>query len=271
MTVPISVSGREFTRADDETAPPVAVVNEVMVAQYWRGEDPVGRRLQVKDKWMRVVGVAKVSNYSKLMETPRPFFYVALKQNPFVNAGLNIRTTQSTATMATAVAREIHALDSELAPTEMITMREQVDRMTASQKIAVTLLTIFGGVALLLAAIGLYGVMSYSVSQSTRELGLRLALGASGSDLLRLVMSHGMASREVTADSCLPCTFASLIALLPCLAATGLPRSISRRRSVLLRSSVPGQQKTSWPQGHRRLRANALWRSLQVRSRFSMR
>jgi predicted permease len=192
MGIPL-VSGREFTRADDETAPPVAVVNEVMVAQYWRGEDPVGRRLQVKDKWMRVVGVAKVSNYSKLMETPKPFFYVALKQNPFVNAGLNIRTTQSTATMATAVAREIHALDSELAPTEMITMREQVDRMTASQKIAVTLLTIFGGVALLLAAIGLYGVMSYSVSQSTRELGLRLALGASGSDLLRLVMSHGMA------------------------------------------------------------------------------
>jgi macrolide transport system ATP-binding/permease protein len=192
MGIPL-VSGREFIRGDDETAAPVAVVNEVMVAQFWRGADPVGRRLQVKDKWMQVVGVAKTANYSKIMEAPKPFFYVPLRQNFSVQVGLNIRTAQAAGTIAPALAREIHALDPDLAAVELITMREQVDRTTASQKIAVTLLTVFGVVALLLAAVGLYGVMSYSVSQSTRELGLRMALGASTSNLVRLVMSQGLA------------------------------------------------------------------------------
>ena len=93
--------------------------------------------------------------------------------------------------MAT-LAHEIHALDPNLAPQETITMRQHVDRMSYTQSLAVTLLAIFGGMALLLAAIGLYAVMSYSVSQSTRELGLRMALGAGVSDLLRLVMSRGV-------------------------------------------------------------------------------
>src|SRR5260370_21340068 len=95
-------------------------------------------------------------------------------------------------TMARALAREVHALDANLAPGEVITMQEQVDRTTSVQQMAVAFLGVFGGLALFLAAIGLYGVMSYTVSQSTRELGLRMALGASASDLLRLVMSQGV-------------------------------------------------------------------------------
>jgi len=94
--------------------------------------------------------------------------------------------------MAKALAREIHALDPNLAPVEVITMREQVDRTTAVQRIQVMMLGVFGGLALLLAAIGLYGVMSYTVSQSTREFGLRMALGADASNVLRLVMRHGV-------------------------------------------------------------------------------
>src|SRR5439155_11113059 len=80
MGIPL-ISGREFTRTDNETSPPVAVVNEAMVAQYWRGEDPVGKRLQVKGRWMQVVGVAKNSKYRTLLDTPKPFFYVSLRQN----------------------------------------------------------------------------------------------------------------------------------------------------------------------------------------------
>jgi predicted permease len=185
-------SGREFTRADNETAPPVAIVNETMAGQYWRGQDPVGRRVQVKGRWLQVVGVAKTSRYRSLTETARPFFYVPMRQSA-IGLGLLIRTPLDPGAMAKALAREIHALDANLAPGELITMQEQVDRTNAFQRMAVMMLAVFGGLALLLAAVGLYGVMSYSVSQSTRELGLRMALGADTPDLLRLVMRHGLA------------------------------------------------------------------------------
>ncbi len=190
MGIPL-VSGREFTRTDIETAPLVAVVNEAMAAQYWRGRDPVGQRLQVKGRWVQVVGVSKMSKYRNLMETSKPFFYTPLRQGP-LGQGLQIRTSLGPGTVAKALAREIHALDPNLAPVEVITMREQVDRTTAVQRIQVMMLGVFGGLALLLAAIGLYGVMSYTVSQSTREFGLRMALGADASNVLRLVMRHGV-------------------------------------------------------------------------------
>lgn len=191
MGIPL-VSGREFTRADNERSPPVAVVNDVMAALYWRGRDPVGSRLQVKGKWLQVVGVARVSKYERLMETPQPFFYMPVRQDS-EGLGLVIRTTLPVDVMAKALAREVKALDENLAPGEVITMQEQVDRTTAFQRTAVMLLAVFGGLALVLAAIGLYGVMSYTVSESTRELGLRMALGADAGNLVRLIMSNGLA------------------------------------------------------------------------------
>ena len=187
------LSGREFTRADNETAPPIAVVNDVMAAQYWRGDDPIGKRLQVNGQWRQVVGVAKVSKYQSVRENPKPFFYVPLRQNFSVGASLHIRTRMTPETIAAALAREVHALDANLAPYEVISLQEQMDRSTSPQRVAVTLLGVLGGLALLLATVGLYAVMSYTVSQSTRELGLRMALGAGASNLLRLVISHGLA------------------------------------------------------------------------------
>ena len=187
------ISGREFTRADDENAPLVAIVNETMVARYWRGQNPIGQRLQVKGKWVQVAGVSADSKYESMRENPKPFFYVPLRQDFARGPGLNIRTTQPLQTIQAAVTREVRAIDSNLALYEMITLQEQVDRSTSPQLVAVTLVTILGGLALLLASIGLYGVMSYAVSQSTRELGLRMALGAGASNLLRLVMSRGLA------------------------------------------------------------------------------
>ncbi len=191
MGIPL-VSGREFNRADDEKAALVAVVNETMAAKYWRGRNPIGERVQVKGRWMQVVGVAKDSKYQSVRETPKPFFYVPRRQNFTVGAGLYIRTPLSPETMATTLAREVHALDPDLALYEVITLQEQVDRSTSPQLVAVTLVGVLAGLALLLAAIGLYGVMSYAVSQSTHELGLRMALGADASNLLRLVMSRGL-------------------------------------------------------------------------------
>ncbi len=192
MGIPL-VSGREFTRTDDEKAALVAVVNETMAVQYWRGRNPIGERVQVKNRWMQVVGVAKDSKYESVREKPKPFFYVPLRQNFSRGADLFIRTPISAETMARALAREVHALDGNLALYEVITLQEQVDRSTSAQMVAVTLVGVLGGLALLLAAIGLYGVMSYAVSQSTRELGLRMALGAGASSLLKLVMSRGLA------------------------------------------------------------------------------
>jgi predicted permease len=189
--IPI-VKGREFTRNDDENAPPMAIVNETMAAKYWPGKSAIGQRLKVKDKWMEVVGVAKNANYRTKLENLMPFFYVPVRQNFVVQNNLIIRTEQSAAAIMNALAREIHALDPNLAPLDAITLQEQVDVMSYTQRLAVALLAIFGGMALFLAAIGLYAVMSYAVSQSTRELGLRMALGASVSDLLRLVMSRGL-------------------------------------------------------------------------------
>ncbi len=191
MGIPL-MSGREFTRADNETARLVAVVNETMMRQSWRGEDPVGKRLQMKGQWFQVVGVAKDSKYQSLLETVKPFFYVPMRQS-IMRQGLEIRTSLPAAAMARALTREVKALDANLAPAEVITMREQVYRMNWSKRAAVTLLMIFGGIALWLAGIGLYGVVSYNVSQSTRELGLRIALGADASDLMRLVISYGFA------------------------------------------------------------------------------
>jgi macrolide transport system ATP-binding/permease protein len=191
MGIPL-VSGREFTRADNETAPPVAVVNELMAAQYWRGQDPVGRRFQSKKRWLQVVGVAKMSKYRNLTETPRPFYYVPMRQSA-MGPNLEVRTALGPETMAKVLAGEVRKLDANLAPGEVITMQEEVDRATAAQGLTVKMLAVFGGLALILAAIGLYGVMSHTVSQSTRELGLRMALGARTLDLLVRVMSRGLA------------------------------------------------------------------------------
>lgn len=191
------ISGRDFSRADDENAAPVAVINQALSARYWGGQDPIGRRLQIRvqnnDLSLQVVGVAADSKYESMREGPTPFFYVPIRQSPVVASDLNIRTTLPRQVMATVLAREVRALDANLAPYEVISLQDQIDRSTSPQLVAVTLVAVLGGLALVLAVIGLYGVMSYAVSQSTRELGIRMALGADASNLLRLVVSRGMA------------------------------------------------------------------------------
>src|SRR5260370_2753233 len=184
------VFGREFTRAADENAAIVAVVNETMAARYWRGRNPIGERVQVKGRWMQVVGVAKDFKYESVREAQKSFCYVPLRQNFARGAGLHIRTALSPETMAAALSREVHALDPDLALFEVITLQEQLDRSTSPQLVAVTLVGVLGGLALLLAVIGLYGVMSDAVFCLKKKIGLRMALGSGASNLLRLVLSR---------------------------------------------------------------------------------
>ena len=189
--IPI-VSGREFLRTDDENAPSVAIINGTMAAKYWPGKNAVGERLKVKDKWMQVVGIAKNANYETKREPAKPFFYVPLRQNFAIQNNLVIRTREAPGAVLNALAPAVQGLDGNLAPLRAYRLGEQVDRMGYSERLAVTLVALFGAMALFLAAIGLYAVMSYSVSQGTRELGLRMALGAGVKDLLGMVMSHGL-------------------------------------------------------------------------------
>jgi macrolide transport system ATP-binding/permease protein len=191
LGIPI-VAGREFQRTDDENAVPVAIINQTMATKYWPGKDPTGQRFKAKDRWLQIVGVAKNVNYENKLELPRIFFYVPMRQNFLESNTLLIRTRETPGAIRSALAHEVQSLDSTLAPIAPFRVQEQVDRKDYTQRLAATLIAIFGAMALFLAAIGLYAVMSYSVSQGRRELGLRMALGARAVDLLQLVISRGL-------------------------------------------------------------------------------
>jgi predicted permease len=187
------VAGRDFTDADIDRSAPVAIVSRALAQRYWPNGSPIGKRLQLRGTWMRVVGVAADIKYRSLTELPGMLFYVPLAQmrSPAVNVFL--RTVRpGVGGLASAIVSAVHAEDPEVSPYEVLSLREQVNRSTSGQQIMVTLLVIFGTVALLLAALGLYGMISYMVSQSTRELGLRMALGSTPAQLLTLVLASAL-------------------------------------------------------------------------------
>jgi predicted permease len=190
MQIPI-VQGREFTFQDESSAPTVAVVNEALADRYWPGRDPIGRSIRMGDSSLTVIGVVRNSKFRNLKEEPRPFMYLSLLQFYRPDVSVHARTSGDPVSLSAAVRSAIQSLDPNLPILTTLTLEEHITGATFQQRMGSSLLGAFGGVAMLMAAIGLYGVMAFGVAQRTREIGIRLALGAQRSDVLRLVVGTG--------------------------------------------------------------------------------
>jgi putative ABC transport system permease protein len=188
------LKGRPFSDFDRAGTEPVAIVSEAAARTFWRGRDPIGDRLRLGPDlpWMTIVGVAGDVLNRRLNEPPQPILYQALDQSSDLSLALLVRTRGATPDLAASIAREIRAVDPDLPVYSVRTMAEVIGAALAQRQFLVRLVVAFGIIATALALIGVYGVMAYSVSQRTREIGIRMAIGAREVDMSLMIIRRGM-------------------------------------------------------------------------------
>ena len=187
------LAGRSFLASDTADAAPVVMVNETMARTYWPGQDAVGKRIQFADGTRRqIVGVAADTKYNTITEAPLNFIYLAARQDPAIRTTLLVGVSNGSATVAAPVREAVRALDRDVAITGVWTMEEFYQGNAAGLSSYLT--GVVGGMGLVglgLAMVGLYGLVAYTVSRRTREIGIRMAIGAQPASVLRMVMRYG--------------------------------------------------------------------------------